>query len=239
MNSAHVARRAFHVPADFVDDDPTLEMELTPEQREMLCRAAEGEPEPPRPPAPRNVPEPSLVLVPAQAERPPPVARAVEVVPAESHPLTVEVLTAAVAPAQPKEINAHPAAAARVRTSRASVSSLAIGLGIVGLFALSAGVAYLADRNAPAPLKPAPPTPTEIAPTAPATTTPTAPPALPDEEPPEILRVRFTNPFDATEVFEFPAGTTEAEARAAVADLLLKRAQQRLNPPRNRVAKRG
>lgn len=39
--------------------------------------------------------------------------------------------------------------------------------------------------------------------------------------------VRFANPFDADEVFEFPPGTTEAEARDAVAEALLKRAMSR------------
>lgn len=39
--------------------------------------------------------------------------------------------------------------------------------------------------------------------------------------------VRFANPFDTDEVFEFPAGTTETEARDAVADMLLRRAMSR------------
>lgn len=39
--------------------------------------------------------------------------------------------------------------------------------------------------------------------------------------------VRFANPFDAEEVFEFPPGTTETQARDAVADVLLKRALSR------------
>jgi hypothetical protein len=39
--------------------------------------------------------------------------------------------------------------------------------------------------------------------------------------------VRFANPFDASEIFEFPAGTTETEAREAVADFLLERAMNR------------
>jgi len=47
--------------------------------------------------------------------------------------------------------------------------------------------------------------------------------------------VRFTNPFDATEVFEFPSGTSEAEARQAVADLLLQRAQDRQMPGKESV----
>lgn len=39
--------------------------------------------------------------------------------------------------------------------------------------------------------------------------------------------VRFANPFDTDEVFEFPAGTTETEARDAVADVLMQRAMSR------------
>lgn len=41
--------------------------------------------------------------------------------------------------------------------------------------------------------------------------------------------VRITNSFDKSEVFEFPPGTSESDARAAVADLLLKRAIERMN----------
>jgi hypothetical protein len=43
--------------------------------------------------------------------------------------------------------------------------------------------------------------------------------------------VRFRNPFDPSEVFEFPPGTSEAAARASVADLLLERGRGRLNRP--------
>jgi hypothetical protein len=39
--------------------------------------------------------------------------------------------------------------------------------------------------------------------------------------------VRESNPFDATEVFEFPAETTESQAREAIAELLLQRARDR------------
>jgi hypothetical protein len=41
------------------------------------------------------------------------------------------------------------------------------------------------------------------------------------------LPVRIANAFDATEVFEFPQGTTDAAARTAVAELLLNRARER------------
>lgn len=39
--------------------------------------------------------------------------------------------------------------------------------------------------------------------------------------------VLFANPFDAKEVFEFPAGTSEAEAREEVAEILMARAMER------------
>lgn len=42
--------------------------------------------------------------------------------------------------------------------------------------------------------------------------------------------VRVTNAFDPKEVFEFPQGTTETDAREAVAELLLSRAHERLAP---------
>jgi hypothetical protein len=46
--------------------------------------------------------------------------------------------------------------------------------------------------------------------------------AQPDGDP-----VRFANPFDASEVFEFSPGTTESEARDAVAEFLIERAMNR------------
>ena len=39
--------------------------------------------------------------------------------------------------------------------------------------------------------------------------------------------LRVANPFDASEVFEFPAGTSEADAREAVAGFLIERAARR------------
>jgi hypothetical protein len=49
------------------------------------------------------------------------------------------------------------------------------------------------------------------------------------------VQVTFANPFDAAEVFTFPAGTTETDARDAVAELLLKRARERDAAERARV----
>ena len=53
----------------------------------------------------------------------------------------------------------------------------------------------------------------------------------PPPPPPAGPPVRVKNPFDAREVFEFPPGTTKAEARQAVADLLMQRALERRAPP--------
>lgn len=43
----------------------------------------------------------------------------------------------------------------------------------------------------------------------------------------QISPTRFTNPFDPSEVFEFPPGTTKSAARESVADVLLQRARER------------
>jgi hypothetical protein len=39
--------------------------------------------------------------------------------------------------------------------------------------------------------------------------------------------VRVANPFDASEIFEFPAGTSEADAQEAIAGFLIERASRR------------
>ncbi len=60
-----------------------------------------------------------------------------------------------------------------------------------------------------------------------------APSVMPDgvtqeiEPQPQPEPVRFANPFDKNEVFEFPAGTSKEEARDAVAHILLERASER------------
>lgn len=45
--------------------------------------------------------------------------------------------------------------------------------------------------------------------------------------PPAGEPVQFKNPFDRSEVFEFPPGTSPAQARQAVAELLMERARDR------------
>jgi|SRR5882757_1770958 len=95
-------------------------------------------------------------------------------------------------------------------------SRTVIGAVIAAVLVVLGGVAHLAAKQQPAPpavvqvSTPPPPAPTPVAPAAPA-----AEPVL------------FKNPFDRSEVFEFPPGTTRNEARDAVAQLLLERAQGR------------
>jgi hypothetical protein len=51
-------------------------------------------------------------------------------------------------------------------------------------------------------------------------------PSIPPMAPARAV-VQVPNPFDATEVFELPAETSEADARSAIAEVLLQRAQER------------
>ena len=83
---------------------------------------------------------------------------------------------------------------------------------------LGIAVAFLwpeSDRHAPA--------------RAPALTSAAPLPQVTPTGPPESqgAPVRMKNAFDATEVFEFPYGTSQSEAREAVAELLLSRARDR------------
>jgi hypothetical protein len=89
-------------------------------------------------------------------------------------------------------------------------------LAAAAIAGLSSGITYLAVRQSE------PPGAFEQLPAE-----PPAALALQPETPLEAA-VRFVNPFDATEVFEFPSGTSENSARDAVAEVLLKRAQERI-----------
>jgi hypothetical protein len=82
---------------------------------------------------------------------------------------------------------------------------------------VSSGLTYLATARAPADLSGQPRTVPQHLAAAPA----------PQRAVPVEVPVKFINPFDATEVFEFPAGTTPVAARDAVAELLLNRARER------------
>lgn len=93
----------------------------------------------------------------------------------------------------------------------------AVALGIAAASVLLGGLAYLATTRA---------RPVHVGANTVARSAARETPAPPSAD---IAPVRFINPFDATEVFEFPTGTTETQARHAVADLLLQRARDRQN----------
>ena len=75
-------------------------------------------------------------------------------------------------------------------------------------------------------------------PIAPVVTAPPSPPPEPVASvaaPEEIRYVELKNPFDETEVFKFPPGTSERDAREEMATLLLQRAiERKAHLPRTR-----
>lgn len=90
--------------------------------------------------------------------------------------------------------------------------SLLVTVGVIGgtyLFTTSSHTSPARAANSTQPV----PSPPSLAPT---------PEHMPAGKP-----VLFANPFDANEVFEFPAGTSRTEARDAVAKLLTERAMSR------------
>ena len=113
----------------------------------------------------------------------------------------------------------------RTRSKGSRAARVAVVSSIVAASIVLSGIAYLATPPAP-PVQ-------VVADTGSDSPVPEAPaPPLADNE-----AVRFKNPFDAKEVFEFPVGTTESEAREAVAELLLQRARERRSNRLSRPSK--
>lgn len=106
--------------------------------------------------------------------------------------------------------------------------ALIVGASSAAVLAACAGVWAL---NADTPREIPPPPPAALA----AVEVPVAAaaPVVPEGPP-----VRIRNPFDKGEVFEFPAGTSEEAARAAVADTLMQRAMERQDVLDTRPTKR-
>lgn len=119
-------------------------------------------------------------------------------------------------PAQPElpAKVASDAPASRVRFVRSPLMILC-GIAVAGTIA-AAAVLHQSE--------------TQTAPSAPVVI---APPSPPPEQvasvaaPEEIRYVELANPFDATEVFKFPPGTSKSDARDQMAALLLERAIER------------
>ena len=115
------------------------------------------------------------------------------------------------ATASPAAFNARSASRARIlRSSLVVLCSVAVA-GVI-----AAGVLSESDKRAALP----PPPPAVVPVSVP-------PPSVQSAElaPPEP--VVLTNPFDATEKFTFPPGTSKADARDQMATLLLQRAMER------------
>ncbi len=96
------------------------------------------------------------------------------------------------------------------------LSRAVVGTAVAAVLVVAGGIAHLATGQSRTPqtlmqTSPEPPPPLRAQPPAPVA-----------QEP-----VLLKNPFDRKEVFEFPPGTTEAEARDAVAKVLFERAQSR------------
>ena len=109
--------------------------------------------------------------------------------------------------AEPAAVGDSPAS--RLRWHRTPIAKMAGGTVAVAVLAWWCG-----SQLAGQPARPV------------AAVTPTIPrPVLIAESAPQAVRV--VNPFDATEVFEFPAGTSAAESREQVAQILLQRARER------------
>ena len=113
----------------------------------------------------------------------------------------------------------NPGFASRAATGLMRLWPVALAAVLVGV---AAAIAW--RPNPPQRLAP------KLAPAAAASSTPVThsqPARLADPPHPQGPPVRVRNPFDAREVFEFPAGTTKVEARQKVAQLLLQRAVDR------------
>jgi hypothetical protein len=95
-------------------------------------------------------------------------------------------------------------------------SRAVVGAAVAAALVVAGSIAHLAAKPSRAP-------PVLIK------TSPEPPPPLEEPPPAPVARepVLLKNPFDRNEVFEFPPGTTEAEARDAVAKVLFERAQSR------------
>ena len=233
------------VSADAFDpeNDDTIEMVFTESAMQMLAQAA-APTEQPRPssnPAVKAAEVPTLPEVRAsKADVIPKVGANPEVaalpeVPAipGARPIPeVAAVPEVRTPPESRAIAGEPAPRLAMSTPRLVLllTSVAVASAVV------TAVTYFAMTRPgrPAPVAQSvvsiPPVPVTVTPPPPASGP--APASASALEPPSDAAmppepVRYANPFDKKEVFEFPAGTSKAEARDAVAELLYERAQER------------
>jgi hypothetical protein len=251
------------VSADAFDpeNDDTIEMVFTESAMQMLSQAA-APTEQPRPspypaskaPEELTLPEvrgPKAEVIPKVGAKPEvaalpevpavPQARPIPEVAAVPEVRSPEVRT----PPEARAISGEPVPRLAMSTPRLVLllTSVAVASALVTAvtyFAMTrpgrpAPVATSVVSIPPAPVTVAPPPPASGLAPAPASAPASAPePPSDAATPPEP--VRYVNPFDKKEVFEFPAGTSKAEARDAVAELLYERAQERQLSARGMVS---
>jgi hypothetical protein len=142
-----------------------------------------------------------------------PVAGAIEV--------TAPVVQNSFVASAPKTVQTQSAPRAIPQPKKTNPSSFAPLFVFVGVAVIAAGVTVVFSKESSSERKSF----SQLA----QSTIPSAPDPFVEEPPPpvELPTVRVKNPFDESEVFELPAGTTRAEARAYVEDVLLKRAAER------------
>ena len=125
-------------------------------------------------------------------------------------------------------VPADPAPAVAATPSQAAAIAVTAASATVPPSPAAATAATTAPASPPpgmAAIAPPSPLPATAAPGAAVTALTPATASGPSTDQPAT--VRFANPFDKREVFEFPPGTSQADARDAVADLLADRARDR------------
>jgi len=225
-------------PPGYIDyeNDDTIEMELSQSALQMLRHAA----------APTDLARPSTNQASPSEDQPCPSAEQA-VKGGEALPSGVELAPLGVQSPLPGVEQVPRAGDQALRGGqhapedrRPAMSTLRFALILAGVAAASALLTSLAyrtttlvrqpDRVATSsisvPPAPVPPTPVQ----APPITVAQPPPPPPSAQPSPSIEpepTRFVNPFDHKEVFEFAPGTSRADARDAVAELLSERARDR------------
>jgi hypothetical protein len=223
------------VPADGIDteyDDDTIEMVLSESAMQMLSQAAAQAEQPcPTPTPPLQDPDVRAIGSAMQAGGPEVqgIGPALKTVDPEVRVIAPDV--AAIGSAVPATPAEQTFRELRPPMSRLRLAMLLSAVAVAS--AILTAVTYTATTRTvrPGPIRPSvvsnPPVPAIVAPSPPPLPAPLTEPAEP---------VRFVNPFDRKEVFEFPAGTSEADARDAVANLLYERAEERRGAVRGIVS---
>jgi hypothetical protein len=185
-------------------DDDTIELMLSSEQMRALSRAAAADTAAP-------------VATPVNPAAP----AAGPVAPAAAAPTAGPAAPASLPKANVAPANCDPGARRAATTPLARhwpAGGIAAIVGVTVVLGTLVALGAIAQRTSERkPLAAATSAPAPVPP-APAASPPPPPPGEP---------IRFKNPFDRSEVFEFPPGTSPAEARQAVAQLLMERARDR------------